>query len=59
MEDESVYYALSKGAKKYAENFKMSTILPKYVKFYYKLVNNNYLYSSYGNLREVIPRTRY
>ena len=29
MEDESVYYALSKGAKKYAENFKMSTILPK------------------------------
>jgi len=36
MEDESVYYALSKGAKKYAENFKMSIILPKYVKFYYK-----------------------
>jgi glycosyltransferase involved in cell wall biosynthesis len=29
MEDESVYYALSKGAMKYAENFKMSTILPK------------------------------
>ncbi len=42
MEDDFTYSTLSKCAKKYAENFRMSNILPKYEKFYCNMINNIY-----------------